>query len=211
MNLDIPQNALIVVQGESGAGKSTLLKLLNRFCELDNSNIYFHDKAIKDYQIDKLRSSVIYLPQLPFMIEGTIEDNLTFPFSFNSNKEKTYHVEKAREWLFYFQLRTTLQSEALKLSIGQRQRVALVRALLLKPEVLLMDEPCSALDPKNKKLIEHKIESLTAEARLTIIMATHSEVAFTGSHYSLYRLEDERLVLLTLSSHSMENVEGKTF
>ncbi len=209
MNLDIPPNALIVIKGESGAGKSTLLKLLNRFCDPGQSNIYFHDRSLKDYHVDKLRSKVIYLPQLPVMIEGTIEDNLKLPFSFHSHKEKTYRVEKAMEWLSYFQLHAPLHSEALKLSIGQRQRVALVRSLLLKPEVLLMDEPCSALDPKNKKLIEHKIESLTAESRLTIVMATHSEVTFTGAHYSLYKLKDERLHMIPISLPSLADTNGK--
>ncbi len=210
MNLDIIKNALIVIQGESGAGKSTFLKLLNRFCDPDTGSIYFHEKALENYQIDKLRSRVIYLPQLPFMIEGSIEDNLTFPFSFHTHHKDKYSQKKAEEWLHYFQLHASLKSEAIKLSIGQRQRVALIRSLLLEPEVLLMDEPCSALDAKNKTLIEHKIESLTADSQLTIVMATHSEVAFTGSHYSRYRLEDKKLNDISRHSYTDENIVRKS-
>ena len=193
LDLEINLNDLVVIRGESGAGKSTFLKLFNRFCDVSKGEIQFHQKSLKDYHIDLLRSTVIYLPQLPLMINGSIYDNLHFPFTFHSHKHRKFDAVKAEEWLDYFQLDITLDQDALKLSIGQRQRIALIRSLLLEPEVLLLDEPGSALDPNNKKLIEHKIESLAREGNVTVIMATHSDVSFSNSTCRFFNLEDKNL------------------
>jgi putative ABC transport system ATP-binding protein len=193
INLEIKRNDLIVIQGDSGAGKSTFLKLFNRFYDSTSGRILLHDKELKGFKIDDVRSSIIYLPQLPFVVEGTIEDNLSFPFSFYAHKVKQFDPNKSREWLDYFQVDVPLKHEALKLSIGQRQRIALIRSMLLEPEVLLLDEPGSALDTNNKRLIEQKIESLINSSKITVLMATHSEVSFTGSQYRVFRLEDRRL------------------
>lgn len=194
VSLGIKQNDLVIIQGESGAGKSTFLKLFNRFCDASEGIILFHDRELAEYKFDRIRSSMIYLPQLPFIIEGTVEENLSFPFSFHAHKRKKFSPEKAGEWLHYFQLNISLSHEALKLSIGQRQRIALIRSMLLEPEVLLLDEPGSALDSTNKRLIEQKIEHLIDSSTVTVLMATHSEVIFSDRGYRLFRLEDGTLV-----------------
>lgn len=193
ISLEIKKNDLLIIRGESGAGKSTLLKLLNRFCDCTDGRILFNNRNLYEYKIDALRSSVIYFPQLPVIIEGTINDNLSFPFLFRSHKVKKYSSEKAREWLDYFQLDVPLNHDALKLSIGQKQRIVLIRSMLLEPEVILLDEPGSALDTGNKKLIEQKIESLIGSSNITVLVATHSEVSFSGSNVRYFNLEDGRL------------------
>lgn len=193
IDLDIKRGELIIVSGESGAGKSTFLKLFNRFNELTDGTILYHGRELRQYHINDIRRSILYLPQLPHMIEGSLEDNLSFPFSFHAHKDKTYSSDAARQWLDYFHLGVSLGHNASKLSVGQRQRIALIRALLLAPEVLLLDEPCSSLDSRNRRLIEQKIESLLESAGITVIMATHSEVNFSESVYTPYRLEDNRL------------------
>jgi len=193
INIEINRNDLIVIHGDSGAGKSTFLKLFNRFCETSQGQIYLHDKDLNDYQIDKLRSNIIYLPQMPFIIDGTVDDNLSFPFSFHAHKDKMYNSLKAEEWLSYFQLDIPLSNEALKLSVGQRQRIALIRSLLLEPEVLLLDEPCSALDKNNIRLIEQKIEDLVDKSKVTVLMATHGSVGFHRSKYRVFKLENKIL------------------
>jgi putative ABC transport system ATP-binding protein len=183
INLKINQNDLIVIRGESGAGKSTFLKLFNRFCGSAEGKILFHDRELKEYEIEELRKKIIYLSQVPHIIEGSIEKNLSFPFSFHVHRNKKFYPESAKKWLEYFELKISLNQEALKLSIGQKQRIALIRAILLEPEILLLDEPASALDAKNKRLMEQQIQSLIESSNLTVIMATHSEVSFTDTHY----------------------------
>jgi putative ABC transport system ATP-binding protein len=128
------------------------------------------------------------------MIEGTVEDNLSFPFSFHAHKSKKYDPEKAAEWLDYFQLDVPPEHEALKLSTGQKQRIALIRAMLLEPRVLLLDEPGSSLDSVNKKLIDRKIEALVNSSGISVLIATHSEIGFREGTYRLFRLENGRLV-----------------
>lgn len=193
INLKVKKGSLIVISGESGAGKSTLLKLLNRFHDVTGGNIFYHEKELNAYHVNDVRRSILYLPQLPHIIEGSIEDNLSVAFSFQAHKHKKYSRDRAQEWLNYFQLDVSLDCEASKLSIGQRQRIALIRALLLDPEVLLLDEPCSSLDARNRRLIEEKIESLLQSSGITVIMATHSEVNFSQSVYTSHSLENGTL------------------
>ena len=190
IDLDVRKKDLIIIQGESGAGKSTFLKLFNRFCSAFEGELFFHEKNIREYDIERIRSSVIYLPQLPFMIHGTVRDNLAFPFSFHSHKGKEFDSKKAGEWLDYFQMDIPFDRDALQLSIGQKQRIALIRSILLEPEVLLLDEPGSSLDSNNKRLIEQKIESLIHTSGITVIMATHSEVSFSDLRVRFLSLDN---------------------
>lgn len=196
INLEIREKQLTIVRGESGAGKSTFLKLFNRFIDYTRGSLHFHGKELTNYGIDEIRKSIIYLPQIPHMINGTIEDNLTFPFTFRVYKDKQYLAGEAQEWLEHFQLKVPHSHDALKLSIGQKQRIALIRAMLLKPEVLLLDEPGSALDSSNKKLIELKIESLMETSEITVVMATHSDVSFAHTGYREVILENMRLKVI---------------
>ncbi len=189
INLEIKQNELLIIQGESGAGKSTFLKLLNRFCEVDSGEVFFNGKRIQEYKIDRLRASIIYFSQLPIVIDGTVKDNLSFPFDFHINSKKKFDQNKAREWLDYFQMDVSLTHEAMKLSVGQKQRIALVRSILQEPEILLLDEPCSSLDSNNKRLIEKKIEDLISSSGITIMLATHSDVSFDKSNYRVLCVE----------------------
>jgi putative ABC transport system ATP-binding protein len=190
---DIKKGALIIIRGESGQGKSTFLKLFNRFNDLTDGKILYHQKDLRDYHISEVRRSILYLPQLPHIIEGSVEDNLSFPFSFHVHKDKQYSPGKAKKWLDYFHLGVSLSNEASKLSVGQKQRIALIRALLLEPEVLLLDEPCSSLDSRNRGLIEQKIESLLQSAGVTVIMATHSEVGFSEAACRFFLLANREL------------------
>ncbi len=193
ITLEIKKNDIVIIRGDSGVGKSTFLKLMNRFCEPSGGTILFNKRTLNEYEIEFIRSSIIYLPQLPCMIDGSVQDNLAFPFSFHSNKNKQFDPSKAQGWLDYFQLNVPLSHDALKLSIGQKQRISLIRSLLLEPVILLLDEPASSLDMNNKKLIEQKIEHLTETSGVTVIMATHSEVSFSGSNYRTFHLKEGRL------------------
>jgi len=195
VSLSLEKNDLLLLRGKSGSGKSTFLKLLNRFHHLNSGSIALYCKNIGEYPVQELRSRLLYLPQLPTMIPGSVEENLSFPFSLSIHKSKEFNAEKAKEWLDYFQLPVLLQDDAHILSIGEKQRIALIRALLLEPEVLLLDEPTSALDTENRLIIEKKIELLTNEGRATVILATHQENGFTSSKVRSYNVSRKNLVL----------------
>jgi putative ABC transport system ATP-binding protein len=193
LNLEIEANELSLIRGESGAGKSTFLQLFNRFCDSRNGIILYHGRDIREYGIEEIRRSIIYLPQILHVIEGSVEDNLRFPFSFTVHRDNMFDESRAEEWLDYFQLQVSLRDEALKLSVGQKQRIALIRAMLLEPEVLLLDEPGSALDEANKKLIEQKIESLLRSSDVTVLMASHSTVSFAHTSYRDFEIKNRTL------------------
>jgi putative ABC transport system ATP-binding protein len=178
ISISIGSGSLTLVQGESGAGKSTFLRLFNRFCEYDSGTILYKSRLLNDYPVEELRSSVIYLPQIPLMIDGTVEDNLRLPFSFAVNAGRRYEPSKALEWLKRFELSFDLSADARLLSVGEKQRIAFIRALLLEPDVMLLDEPVSALDEKNRSLIEKEIVYLVSDAGFTIVMASHGVTGF---------------------------------
>jgi putative ABC transport system ATP-binding protein len=193
LNLEIGENQLCVIRGESGAGKSTFLQLFNRFCDYRNGSILYHNRDIREYRIEDIRQSIIYMPQIPHVIEGSIEDNLAFPYLFTVHRDKIFNATRAEEWLDYFQLQVSLRDDARKLSVGQKQRISLIRAMLLEPEVLLLDEPGAALDAGNKKLIEQKIDSLLQSSDVTVVMATHSDVSFPGTSYRDFEINNGML------------------
>ncbi|MBC8413809.1 MAG: ATP-binding cassette domain-containing protein [Nitrospira sp.] len=193
VSLIVRQGDLILLNGESGSGKSTLLKLLNRSLELSPGSIIYKGHDLQSYSIEQLRSTVIYLPQTPVIINGTIEDNIRFPFSFHINKTKKYLQEEARKWLSLLKISFPLNHDAHKLSAGQAQRLALIRTLMLQPEVLLLDEPGSALDQKNRKLIEQTIMDLRVSRGITVLMASHSSTMTNSSNIKICRINNGRL------------------
>ena len=193
INLQVDKNDLVVIKGESGAGKSTILKLLNRFCDYTEGKILFNNRELKGFSIVELRSSIIYLPQIPVMIEGKIEENLSFPFNFRAHKVKEFDKANALKWLDFFRLDMSLHADAHKLSIGQKQRIALIRSMILMPKVLLLDEPVGSLDKKNRQIIEQKIESLTRTSGVTVIMVTHGDVSSSFSDCRIFQVKDKGL------------------
>lgn len=193
VNLYINRSDLVVIKGESGVGKSTILKLLNRFCDYEEGTILFREKDLKDYRIEELRSSIIYLPQIPITIDGTIEENLSFPFRFGAHRNKVFDRKNARNWLDFFRLDLPFNRDALNLSIGQKQRVALIRAMILMPQVLLLDEPVASLDKRNRKIIEEKVQSLTLESHITVVMVTHGNVSSTFANCRHFQISNRKL------------------
>lgn len=196
VNLSVSRNELIIITGESGAGKSTVLKLLNRFCDHSSGNILLNGMELKRYDIAQLRRSIIYIPQLPVMIDGSVEQNLSFPFTFKVHGGKNFDTLEVRKWLDHFQLDLPLHRNALTLSVGQRQRIALIRAIILRPQVLLLDEPGASLDRKNRELIDEMIASLMKTTGVTVIMATHMSEGSLYSSYRSFRVSEGRLKFL---------------
>lgn len=172
INFSIFPGESISITGKSGMGKSTLLKILNRLLEHDNGVILYKGKSIKDYSPIELRKEIAYLPQTPYLIEGTVKDNLELAAKISSNRNFSSILEKVGLSEAY------LNKNAAELSTGQKQRVSLARTLLNPSRILLLDEPNSALDEENSKILLDTLDLLIKEDNKAIILISH-DVAFS--------------------------------
>ncbi len=195
LSLQVTEGEFLLIRGASGSGKSTLLRILCRLQSYRQGTILFHGKPIESYPPSLLRNRMLYTTQLPAMTDATVRDNLLFPFSFEANSGKKHPGEdELRKMLQDFYLDDVSPDQhATVLSVGQQQRVALMRALLQRPEVLLLDEPTSALDAQSATMVQRIIERLNQEQGMTIMMVTHSDYIPQGMAPKICTLENGKL------------------
>ena len=179
LNLNIAQNEIICLMGSSGCGKSTFLSALNGFLEQKggrySGEILFKGENIKDKDEIWLRRKLAILFQDATLFPFSVERNLTYAMEFyeGSIKDKQKRVEELLKSVNLLDEINDLDMPASKLSGGQKQRLCIARMLTTKPEVLMLDEPCSSLDMKNVLIVEELLKSLSQ--RYTIIITTHNE------------------------------------
>jgi putative ABC transport system ATP-binding protein len=190
LSLTVGQGDLVLIHGPSGSGKTSLLRLINGLSSPQAGTILFRGKPIGDYPSVHLRRRVGYLQQTPVMVEGTVRQNLLLPFSFRSSIGAERPADEALIHLLErFELSGIgLSDDTLNLSVGEKQRLALIRALLMKPELLLLDEPTSALDPSSRKAVEEQIEESATEGDIPVVMVSHLD-------WVPERLKSRRLML----------------
>ncbi|WP_149716900.1 phosphate ABC transporter ATP-binding protein [Campylobacter concisus] len=179
LNLNVAQNEIICLMGSSGCGKSTFLSALNGFLEQKggrySGEILFKGENIKNKGEIWLRRKLAILFQDATLFPFSVERNLTYAMEFyeGSIKDKQKRVEELLKSVNLLGEINDLDMPASKLSGGQKQRLCIARMLTTKPEVLMLDEPCSSLDMKNVLIIEELLKSLSQ--RYTIIITTHNE------------------------------------
>ena len=171
-NMTIQNGKVTCIIGESGSGKTTILKMLNKLISPDSGEILFKDKKLNETDSVALRRNVVMLPQSPAIFKGNIKNNLLIGLDF-SEKPAASDIE-LKEVLKVVKLNKDLNDSADKLSGGEKQRVALGRILLMDPEVLLLDEPSSALDEETENIIIEALVDYTKKFNKTLIMVTHS-------------------------------------
>lgn len=183
LNLCIRAGDAIAVVGPSGAGKSTLLKCLNRLVDLTPSlsvlgEVLFHGVSTRapNTDVDQLRSRIGMLFQQPVVFPATIRANVLFGVRHLRQQPRERWPEIAEQSLrsasLWNEVKDRLDESALKLSLGQQQRLCLARTLAVNPEVILLDEPTSALDPRSTEVVE---SSLLALKRVrTLVFVTHN-------------------------------------
>lgn len=180
INVTFEKNKIIAIIGPSGCGKSTFLKSLNKTVEeyggKISGSISLNNQSITDMPLEKLRNSIGMVFQTPVVFPFSIYKNMTFaPIYYGEkNKEKlnSIVVENLKKACLYEEVKSDLNMQASKLSGGQQQRLVIARCLTVNPEIILLDEPCSALDIKNTSHIEKMLLELKND--YTIIIVTHN-------------------------------------
>jgi len=172
-DLTIHEKEITCIVGESGSGKTTLLRMLNHLISPDQGSITYCGDNLLRMDPVALRRKVVMLPQTPVIFRGTIQDNLVIGLKFS---EKPFPSESMlTEILQRVKLKKALTDKAENLSGGEKQRLALGRILLMEPEVLLLDEPSSALDDETESLIMKTFADYAKNEEKTLIMVTHSK------------------------------------
>ena len=191
VNLTVESGRFVVIEGSSGCGKSSLLRLLNRLHEPTTGHLLIDGEPAADGDITTLRRRAILVPQTPIVIPGTVRDNLCWPLTFRANRRRPQPTDASlRRHLDALLLQDVgLDDEARPLSVGQRQRLALLRALLLEPEILLCDEPTASLDGVARAVIETQLESRCA-AGCGVVVVTHQ--GFSAPTAALWRAQLQR-------------------
>lgn len=175
ISLVLPTHQLTAIIGPSGCGKTTLMKMINKLEKPTDGEIYIDEKTITDLEEVQLRRSIGYVIQrIGLFPHMTIADNVSLvPKLLGWSKQKT--DERVRELLELVGLdpATYLKRYPLELSGGQQQRVGVVRALAGDPNIVLMDEPFSALDPISREQLQDELRKLQQEIHKTIVFVTH--------------------------------------
>ena len=196
INLDIPEGRVTAFIGPSGCGKSTLLRVLNRMFELypeqraegqillDGENLL---KSKDDVALLRAKVGMVFQKPTPFPM--SIYDNVAFGVKLFENLS-TSDMEERVEWALrksalWTEVKDKLHQNGSSLSGGQQQRLCIARGIAIKPEVLLLDEPCSALDPISTAKVEELIVELKAD--YTVVIVTHNmQQAARCSDYTAY-------------------------
>jgi putative ABC transport system ATP-binding protein len=199
LSLTFDAGRFYLIRGASGAGKSTLLRLLIRLEDADSGDIRFRGRRLVDFPPERLRREILYVQQTPTVTTGTVRENLLLPFRFRANSDLAPpDDELLSERLQKFLLDDVgLGSDAKRLSVGQLQRLCLIRGLLLAPRVVLLDEPASALDETSRQVVEETAERLCTKDGLTVIMVSHRG----------FKPVSVQPVTLRVSQSSLERIE----
>jgi putative ABC transport system ATP-binding protein len=153
----------VAITGPSGSGKSVFLRTLALLEAPDSGEVLWRDQVVTSALVPRYRSRISYIAQRPALIEGSVEDNLRFPFSLTVFKGQTFDIEQAVRMLRQAGKPLSFMSKmAGDLSGGESQVVALIRALQLDPQVLLLDEPTAALDPQSARDVEGLVDTWLA-------------------------------------------------
>ena len=180
ISLSIPEGKITAIVGQSGCGKTTFLKTLNRMIEEEGGfykgKIILDGEDIKGLSTEVLRTRIGMVFQQPIAFPYSIEKNLSYVLKYHGIREAGEIERITRECLqkarLYDEIKDQLKKSAKKLSGGQKQRLAIARSLCVNPEILLLDEPCSALDMKNTIAIEETL--LELKGKYTIVIVTHN-------------------------------------
>jgi ATP-binding cassette, subfamily B, multidrug efflux pump len=210
INFEVQPGETLAIVGSTGSGKSTIINILNRFYEIQKGNILVDDTDIRQYELEAYRKRIAIVLQDVFLFSGSVLENISLRDD-NISREEVIKASKmigAHEFIeklpggYDYQV----MERGATLSMGQRQLISFVRALVFDPDILILDEATSSIDPETESVIQYAIETLLAK-RTSIIIAhrlstiqhadnimvlSKGEVEEFGSHEELLKIEDGR-------------------
>lgn len=164
ISLEAKPGQMIALVGPTGSGKSTLVNLLSRFYEVSSGNIFLDDHPINELPLDFLRNSIGMVTQESFLFNGTTADNLRIGRADVTEDEMWHALSAANAATFVSRLpqglHTPLGERGIKLSVGEKQRISIARALLKNPPILILDEATASVDNTTERLIQEALQRL---------------------------------------------------
>ena len=218
VSLDIPANKITGLIGPSGCGKSSLLTAINRMSDMNaqckvSGSIKFGDQEVLNGKVDliSLRKKIGMISQRPNPFPVSIRKNIELPLREHGCRNRQQLAEKVEEVCritgLWDEVKDRLNTSALSLSGGQQQRLCIARALALDPEVILLDEPCSALDPMSSGVVEDLVASLKSKATLVLVSHDIAQARRIADQIAVFWYEDRegRLVEVCSDRQQFEN------
>ncbi|MEM1218341.1 MAG: ABC transporter ATP-binding protein [Bacteroidota bacterium] len=174
INFEIKPGETLAIVGGTGSGKSTIINILNRFYEIQKGDIRIDDRSIKEYELLAMRERIGLVLQDVFLFSGSVLDNITLRNG-SISREKVIEAAKmigAHEFIMKLpgDYEYQVMERGATLSMGQRQLISFVRALVFDPDILILDEATSSIDPETESVIQYAIEKLISK-RTSIIVA----------------------------------------
>jgi ATP-binding cassette subfamily B multidrug efflux pump len=224
ISFDIEAGQTLAIVGHTGSGKTSIISLLNRLYHINKGEIKIDDKNIEVYDVDFLRSRIAVVLQDVFLFSGSVYDNVTLR---NTSIEKGQVIEAAKMigvHDFIMQLPGNYDYNVMErgatLSLGQRQLLSFIRALLYNPSILILDEATSSIDSESEVLIQHAIDKLisgrtsiviahrlsTIRKANKIIVLDRGEIKEMGTHLELMRMQGHYFKLHKMQFEEQEKV-----
>ena len=173
ISCQISAGEFIALVGPSGAGKTSLMRLLNRLSDPTRGAVHFEGRDISQISVIQHRQQVTLVNQEPRLLGMTVQEAISYPLLLRGLTPNQAQ-QSIGKWIERLQIPADwLNRKELQLSVGQRQRVALVRALVIQPKVLLLDEPTSALDLGQASRLLIQLAKLAQQKQMTILMSNH--------------------------------------
>ncbi len=171
-SLEIERGEVLALVGPNGAGKSTLLLTIARLIEPARGEITFGDRRLTEWDVLTYRRKLSFVFQAPLLLDLSVEQNVALGLGFR--KVHKEHAEAmTRRWLELLGIASLAKRKAAQLSGGEAQRVSLARALVLEPELLLLDEPFAALDAPTRSRLLDDLTPLVSHDHRTTVLVTH--------------------------------------
>lgn len=198
ISFEVPKGTTTVVLGRSGTGKSVLLKCIVRLLKPDSGSIFIDGKNVFELnrkELNELRKNIGFLFQSAALYDSmTVKENLAFPLLRHTELTENEIESKIAEMLELVGLSDAINKMPAELSGGQKKRIGLARALILRPKIMLYDEPTTGLDPVTSKEIARLIVDMQNKFQMTNIVVTHDMVVALSTADKILLLEKAKIL-----------------